>query len=170
MEENSVKDILNKKYIDSSERDLILEKYVRVKLGQKLFPTPEVKDCENPGEFIFCKNNCDNCKYNNWYYNEWKKNGHLRINFDADDDIINNKNLIELFNKDFVNKKVIIFTHEGCCFAYIVSKSNYNKYNYWNEYSNYDDINLPYEKQIDFSSESTVKIILELIKYCNHIK
>ena len=56
---------------------------------------------------------------------------HLRINFDAQTDILNNKNIIELFEEDFINKKIVIHTDKGCAEAFIISKLSYEKYNYW---------------------------------------
>ena len=58
---------------NSNLKDNNIEKYVRVKLGQQIFPTPIRKDCEN----IFTRKDCecDKCKYNELYYKEWKKKG-----------------------------------------------------------------------------------------------
>jgi hypothetical protein len=153
------------------------EYYVRVKLGQKIFPTPEVKDCEN--HRVIESKNCDNCKYNKWYYDEWKKNGHLRINFDAQDDsqAKHNKDIIDLFEKDFMNKKIVIVTIKGSGYACIVSNSSYNNYDFWKNHQevfryindNYD-IPFEYEKIIEISGETTVDIFVKLIKYCQRKK
>jgi hypothetical protein len=117
-----------------------IQKYIRIKLGQK-YPTPD--------------------------YDENRRVIHLRFEFHAGDDTLNNKYLMELFKDDFINKKAVIHTWKGRGNVFIVSNFDYNKYNYW-EYKCYDDcdINLPYEKNIDISGESTIDIIKEIIKYC----
>jgi len=116
-----------------------IEKYVRIKLGQK-YPTPD--------------------------YDEYGRVKHLRINFDARDNITNNKFIMDLFDEDFINKKVVIHSYKGSINAYIISISSYNKYNYWGEI--WDDMHFPCEKIIDVSGESTNSIIIELIKYCEN--
>jgi competence CoiA-like predicted nuclease len=147
-------------------KDNNIEKYVRVKLGQQIFPTPIEKNCEN----IFTKKDCecDKCKYNEWYDKEWKKKGHLRINFHAEYNITNNKKIMELFNEDFIDKKIVIHSHKGGIDAYIISKLSYNKYDYWN-YDNMNNNMYPYEKIIDMNGKSTVEIIIELIRYCKNV-
>ena len=146
-----------------------IEKYIRLKLGQKIFPTPIEKDFKNN----FCHDNdyceCDECKYNIWYNTIWKKEGHLRIDFDARNNVTNNKHIMELFSDDFINKKIVIHTHKGYGNAFIINKLSYNKYNYWDEYFDVNEIPFPYEKIIEFNDKSTIGIILELIKYCENI-
>jgi len=180
-----------------------IEKYIRIKLGQKIFPTPEYYniDCKNLKtrehfnryrknlklgcsynnygciKHIECNysnyanNHCEECsnceEYNNWYRNIWKKEGHLRFNFDAQYEFYNNKKIIDLFSKDFVNKKCVIHTWKGGAFAYVISKLNYNKYNYWEKIC-CDEMQFPFEKSIDFSGSSTVEIIKNLIRYCEN--
>lgn len=121
-----------------------IEKYVRIKLGQK-YPIPE--------------------------YDEGGRVKHLRIDFHAGTDTLNNKNIIELFEEDFINKKIVIHSWKGCLNAYIISKLSYEKYDYWEE--EYYNMKFPYEKLIDMTSYSTILIITELIEYCrgvNNIK
>lgn len=118
-----------------------IEKYVRIKLGQK-YPIPD--------------------------YLENGRVKHLRFDFDAQYGITDNKNIMDLFDEDFINKKVVIHSHEGNINAYIISISLYNKYNYWGE--SYGDMNFPCEKIIDFTGESTIAIIkILLVKYCSYL-
>ena len=146
-----------------------IEKYVRIKLGQKIFPTPttpNMKLCKN--EDMYCK--CDICNYNKWYSNVWRKEGHLRINFHSGADITNNKKIIELFEEDFINKKIIIHSYKGSANAYVISNVDYDKYNYWDEWERvYFDMCFPCEKNIDMTGKTTVEIIVELIKYCRNV-
>lgn len=135
------------------------EKYVRVKLGQKIFPKPEFQyGCENAW-VVDCK--CDFCL--------WKDEGHLRICFHAGNDITNNKNIMELFSEDFINKKIVIHSWKGQIFAYVISKISYDKYDYWNCGFNNDMCCFPCEKIIDMTGKSTIEIIIELIKLCQNI-
>ena len=97
-----------------------------------------------------------------------KKKGHLRINYHAGSDTSNNKKIMELFNEDFIDKKIVIHSHEGGINAYIISKLSYNKYDYWN-YDNMNNNMYPYEKMIDLNSRSTIEIIIELIRYCKNV-
>jgi len=130
-----------------------LEKYVRMKLGQK-YPIPE--------------------------YNKNGRKIHLKIDFDAqnqrnsyiDESIKNNKKIIDIFQEDFGFKKVVILSCKGSIDVFIVSEYNYKKYDYWNKnnYFNYIYNELPYEKHFDFIGEGTVNIIKELIKYCQKDK
>lgn len=171
-----------------------IEKYVRVKLGQKIFPTPIPKVCTTKKLPLTCEDgtifyenckSCDNCLYNSeWYNKVWKSEGHLRVQFDARKDIKENKEILDLFDEDFINKKVIFHSHKGRAHAYIISKLGCNKYdnnwifggkkydNYWDVRWFYDDcdglsrVPFPCEKIIDITAMSTINIILELIKYC----
>jgi uncharacterized protein YkuJ len=145
-------------------KDYNIAKYVRVKLGQQIFPTPLSKECVN--ENIDCE--CDKCKYNEWYEKVWKKDGHLRIDFDAQEDITNNKKIIDLFAKDFINKKIVIYTHEGCGSAVVISKLSYDKYDYWHA-DFYGSFCFPCEKIIDITGDCTIGIIIKLIKFCENI-
>ena len=153
-----------------------IEKYVRVKLGQKIFPTPIPKVCTTKKLPLTCEDgtifyanckSCDNCLYNSeWYDKVWKSEGHLRVQFDAREDIKKNKEILDLFDEDFINKKVIIHSHKGHAKAYIISKLYSKNYNYWDVRWYYDLIQFPCEKIIDISGKSTINIIIELVKYC----
>jgi len=155
-------------------KDCDIEKYVRVKLGQKIFPTPDFQSpCEN-GEDVDADCKCVKCKNNKWYNDVWKHDGHLRICFDARNDITHNKNIMELFSEDFINKKIVIHSWKGQIFAYVISKISYNKYDYWSDESDANDkfngnMCFPCEKIIDMSSESTICIIAKLIKLCQNV-
>jgi competence CoiA-like predicted nuclease/uncharacterized protein YkuJ len=150
-------------------KDCDIEKYVRVKLGQKIFPTPDFQPgCyENREDATNCK--CVKCEYNKryWYW----RHSHLRFDFDARHDITNNKNIIELFSEDFINKKIVIHSWKGGLFAYVISKISYNKYDYWKSDVNYacGIMGFPCEKIIDYSRYSTTEIIIELIKLCQNV-
>jgi hypothetical protein len=132
--ENCIKlENLNLKYYN-------IEKYVRIKLGQK-YPIPD--------------------------YDEDGRVKHLRIDFHAGTDTLNNKNIIELFEEDFINKKIVIHSWKGGANAYIISKLSYKKYNYWEE--EYDNMRFPYEKIIYITGEPTISIIIKLIEYCRNV-
>ena len=120
-----------------------IEQYVRMKLGQK-YPIPD--------------------------YDEYGRPKHLKINFDAKENTLDNKNIIELFNEDFINKKIVIHSHKGALVAYIISELSYNNYDYWTEASYYT-CRFPYEERIDMygGGEGTIGIIIKLIKYCQNM-
>jgi uncharacterized protein YkuJ len=152
-----------------------IEKYVRLKLGQTIFPTPRRKKCENPKLLEFtttilddCEV-CDNCKYNEWLH-QAREEVHLRIDFDAQENVTKNKKILDLFRTDFANKHVVIHTHKGVAAAYIISDSNYKKYDYWKERWDYERMRFPTEHIIDISGKGTVQIIIDLIKYCQRIE
>ena len=92
---------------------------------------------------------------------------HLRIDFHAGKDTLNNKNIIELFEEDFINKKIVIHSWKGRANAYVISKLSYGKYNYWEEEDNMRWF--PYEKLIDITGEPTIQIIIKLIEYCRNV-
>jgi hypothetical protein len=193
-----------------------IDKYIRIKLGQTIFPTPTRKDCKskkrlcdestyeiecswcrrchynNYGEYCDkCKPNdfCDECKYNEWYDKVWKKEGHLRIDYDAQEDFAHNKKIIKLFEEDFVDNNVVIHTWKGGVHLFIVSKVNYKRYDYWQEKTetytfkgkqrtrnfSWQCINFPpYIKKIQLEGNAsgaygTVEIIRECIRYSNNI-
>ena len=128
-----------------------IEKYVRLKLGQK-YPIPDY-DAPDPDP----------------NYKRFKRLKHLRFDFDARKDITNNKQIIELFDEDFIDKKIVIHSCKGGGGAYVISKLSYNKYDYWGEgWGDFLDVRFPYEKKFDMLSNSTVEIIIELIKYCEN--
>lgn len=93
------------------------------------------------------------------------KKGHLKFDFDARKDTEINKQLVELFEDDFMNKKIAVHTYKGLVHAYIISKLSYSKYDYWDE-TMFDCMKYPFEKMFDFTCSSTVEIIIKLINYC----
>ena len=118
-----------------------IEKYVRIKLGQK-YPIPD--------------------------YDEDGKIKHLRFDF-ARREMVNNKRIIDLFEEDFINKKIVIYSWKGSICAYIISNIAYKKYHYWECYAlRLRYYQLPYEKCIDVTNESTISIIIKLIEYCRN--
>lgn len=151
-----------------------IEKYIRIKLGQKIFPTPYLKICKNRiahqkiSDFLVDCEKCDNCKYNEWYNKVWKTEGHLRFDYDARHDISHNQNIIELFSEDFINKKIVIHSWKGDIVTYIISKLSYDKYDYWRGNCSTDYIDYPYELKSTLTDESTVEIIKYLIFICRN--
>ena len=176
-----------------------LEKYVRIKLGQK-YPVP---DYEVVGGRIvhdridFHANYC----FANYIRVFGSDNdcscGRCRGgDYDLEEGINNNKKIIELFHYDFnklsfpLKKYVVIRSYKGSCAAFIVSEEDYKEYNYWTYYefwsqehdddNNYnfvhrepvhsEDIRLPYDKIIDMNTKGTIEIIVELILYFESLK
>jgi competence CoiA-like predicted nuclease len=161
-----------------------IEKYVRIKLGQK-YPIPDYESeyssdeyggniydlsVDTHDEFIcLSKTNIpEHIRFNfvDFHYSKSRPNC-----------ILNNEHIINLFEEDFINKKIAIYFDSKIyiVYAYIISNIAYKKYNYWNdiyyiENDNRDDIicYLPYEKRIDVSNESTISIIIKLIEYCRN--
>jgi hypothetical protein len=142
-----------------------IEKYVRIKLGQTIFPTPTQPKI---------------CNYSHWYFDVWKNTGHLRFDFDAKGDYEQNKRIIDIFNNDFrryngnlkndFGINVIIHSYKGAIVAYIVSNTYYNKYNYWNiQFCDIENMYLPCIVKINITGESTIGIIVKLIGYCEKI-
>ena len=153
-----------------------MERHIRKKLGQTEFGIMNYYDFEK----YIGKDKCDRkrkkecdcviCSYYKLYYN-WKKTNHIKLNFDARNDIeerCKNKRIIELFNEEIGNKRAIIHTHKGTVWCYIVKKEEYekNKQKYWMEHNTYGEMELPYEKKMEFSAMGTVEIIGEIIEYC----
>jgi len=147
---------MKKKYEEYKFMNNNFEKYIRIKLGQKIFPTPEHKDCKNTDIKIGNICECENCKYNNeYYYKIWKKEGHLRFNFDAGENIEHNKNIIKLFDNLLPNTEVVIHSYKGQIEAYICPK----EINYWEQIKDLVDMKLPFFYKIDFSGLGTIEII-----------
>lgn len=137
-----------------------LEKYIRIKLGQKTFPTPKMKECFYKNENHCCRN-CQNCKYNKWYF-IWKQEGHLRFDFDARKFTKNNKKTIELFDEYFQDIKVVVHSYRNFIEAYFITPENYKKYNYWEQ--TYNNVKYPYIIVIDLTGLGTVEIIQTIIE------
>lgn len=140
-----------------------LEYYIRKKLGQKLFITKEID------ERTTIVSGRDLCKLIGNSECVMKMYDHLKFCFDARDetDTINeNKEIIEIFNDDFGNNRVVIHSYKGNIYAFIVSVMDYYKYDYWStridEYTE-----LPNKDYIDYSCNGTVNIIKDLIMKIN---
>lgn len=138
---------------------------IRVKLGQTLFPTPEhPQECGISSTMDGC-NDCENCKYDEWYSKVWKENGHLRFDFDARDDFQQNKDIIELFDNLYRDRKVIIHAHKGALTVFVVLKSYY-KSSFWVSYIKHNEDwkrLLRYENKYEYCGEGTVEIIEDII-------
>jgi hypothetical protein len=139
-----------------------LEKYIRLKLGQRIFPTPIEKSCL----FNNTRCNCKNCKYNEWYYT-WKKDGHLKLDFDAREYTKSNLKIVQLFDEYFAEIKVVIHSHKGSIEAYFIHLDDYNKYDYWKQ--SYQEMKLPYIAHIDLTDIGTVEIIKTIIEIITKI-
>lgn len=125
-----------------------IDKYIRQKLGQK-YPIPEY------AEHLGVKD----------------KIKHLRFNFHAGTDVTQNKQILELFAEDFMNKKIVIHTWKGNVDAFVVSPLSYSKYNYWNYFKEHHynpTEQLPFENEIEMTSLSTTEILKKLILYCRN--
>lgn len=169
----------------SNLEKFIREKYIRFKLGQKIYPTPKYPypqinicekfdkshnyrncSCDYCNKFSNC-GYCDNCKYYKWYNDVWKTEGHLRFDFDARYDLINNKEICDIFNNDndLNLYRIVLCSWKGGIIGYLISKEDYNKYNYWN--SDWWDkfiLNLPYKYTKDYGGDGTIDIFEDLIK------
>lgn len=145
-----------------------LDKYIRLKLGQRVFPTPKMKECmvQDKNNRSNC-NNCKNCKYNEWYYT-WKKEGHLKLDFDSRKFIKKNYNILELFNEYFDDIKVVIHSYQGAIEAYFIKVDDYLTYNYWEQ--SYNNMTFPYITKIDLTELGTVEIIKTVIERIQKIK
>jgi hypothetical protein len=179
--ENTKMQMVVQKKIQMKHYDI--DKYIRIKLGQTIFPTPTRKECIykkplcingwNCYDFDDCME-CNECKYNEWYDKVWKIEGHLKIDFDARDNYEKNKKIIELFEHDFGSNIIIIHTWKGGLYLYVISKlifriSNYKKYDFWYMLSNNQSVPSylkPYITEIDdLNGIGTVELIQECIKY-----
>ena len=147
-----------------------LDKYVRLKLGQKVFPTPELKQCfvkvkEGEEKNHYCQ--CKNCMYNKWYYT-WVHEGHLKLDFDARQYTKSNLKIIELFKDSFQEIKLVIHTYRNSFQVYFVHLEDYQKFNYWAE--GYVEMKLPYIESMDLTDLTTVEIMKTVIERVEKIK
>lgn len=164
---------LTKFKVEESMEDLKvsdLEKYVRLKLGQKVFPTPELKEClvkvkEGEQKNHYCQ--CKNCTYNKWYYT-WEHDGYLKVDFDARQFTKSNLKIIELFKDSFQEIKVVIHTFKNSVQAYFIHLEDYEQYNYWGE--GYGETKLPYIASMDLTNLGTVEIMKTVIERVEKIK
>lgn len=147
--DESCEECLEKKAVISG-KEPTLEDFVRAKLGQviPIQPCVGVVDDDYGGR-------CGRCVHCN----------HLRFNFDAQcpTEKEYNRHILDLFKDEFGNKTVVIHSGKGGIVGYIISNSNYRRYNYWGESLVY--MRFPCEKIIDFGGETTVSILVKLIAY-----
>ena len=167
LSKNFVNKVIGDDYLETENlKTNNLEKYIRIKLGQKTFPTPVMKECFYKNDNHYCKN-CKNCKYNEWYFT-WKKEGHLRFDFDSRKFTKNNFNIIQLFDEYFEDIKVVVHSYKNFIKAYFIKLDNYEKYNYW--IYNDNDIKYPCIATIDLTGLGTVEIIKTMIERIKKIK
>jgi len=163
-----------------------LEKYVRIKLGQK-YPVPDYDENGRivHGRIDFHANYCF-AQYTGVFGSDNDCDcGRCRGNNDNDLEygINNNKKIIELFHDDFnklsfpLKKYVVIHSYKGAISAFIVSEEHYKKFDYWDYWKHGSsslkytiDIVLPYDKIIDMNTKGTIQIIVELILYFESLK
>jgi hypothetical protein len=113
-----------------------LERYVRIKLGQN-YENPEYDD---------------------------DKPKHLRFDFDAQGDNDGNKEIVEIFKKDYDEHEIVLLSCKGTIMGYIIRRSDYRKHDYWGEW--YDNVRYPYIVKIYFNGYGTVEIIMMLLRLC----
>jgi hypothetical protein len=121
-------------------KNINLEKYIRIKLGQT-YPIPDI------------------------LYNGYNKG--MRFEFHSGDDIENNKYILELFTEDFNDKNVVVHSWKGSLKVFIISNINYEKSKFWNFENTYNFINDTslIEKFMDLTGFGTVDIIKEIFYY-----
>ena len=134
----------------------VLENLVRKILGQTEFKERCV-DCEHIESF-----NCSKCS-----------SPHLRFNFDAREDIQENKDIIDIFNS-ILPRYVVIHSWKGGIHVYIIDKDkdNEKQYNYYNK-DGYGKIKYcihspSYKCKIDFGGYGTVEIIIAILHTIYH--
>lgn len=164
------------KYID-------IDRYIRTILGDD-YPIPKYKSEYYDSKGNLCLVNISNkCLLKELLYDTilkykfYFRSDHLRLNFDACNDqkeILKNKHIIELFNNDYKDKRVVIQSCKGSLNAFIVPLRLYNIYNYWEPKYYYiygtfnlDSLILPYETCIEMSGLGTINIIKLLITFCD---
>ncbi len=156
------------KILIKQEKSISLENKIRKRLGQTLFPKTYPKECLL-NDNMLCDCTCENCIYNkNDYAKLFPQYNHLKLDFDARNNINNNKKLIESLNDLFKNYRVVIHSSKGTIFALITSLHNYTKYydDYW-EYS-FKEPDLPYIKYNEYSGNGTVSIICEIVEFIDN--
>lgn len=135
-----------------------IDKYVRLKLGQK-YPEPQEK---HDGVA------CDCCLFDSF------KPIHDRLEFDAQytKELIDiNMKILNSFEDDFMDKRVVIHTYRGGGDAFIISKQDYliNYDQYWDDWDwlLYNTM-LKRSKRIHLGGLGTVEIFKKLIRYCEN--
>lgn len=147
-----------------------LDKYVRIKLGQDFNSPKYIKISDETTEINQVEYNLlpkapnryddrvDGQKYTDDF-----KNKHLRFDFDAKNNIENNRKICDLFEKDLNSNKIVFHSSKGVVCVYIISSQDYSN-RYWGETFDGCNGNLhPYKYNENVSGESTVDIIKKLI-------
>lgn len=90
---------------------------------------------------------------------------HLRFDFDAQKHYEDNKKLIDIFNPFFKDFNVVISSHKGGLYSYIVKSRWYNSFDYYDSKSVYlEKCDHPYIIQTNYDLHGTVDIIKTLLK------
>lgn len=138
-----------------------LEKWVRIKLGQ---------DFDNPKYISSEDKIIDEDTYKilkNKDIDEYYRIYHKRIDFDAQEDFDNNRDICNIFLDDLNSNKILIYSGKGMIHSYIISGSDYNKYNYWDINKNKEcgsgRLALPYLNDKGYCGDGTVDILVDLI-------
>ena len=93
--------------------------------------------------------------------------GRLYHHADMDNEINHNKEIIKVFEKYFYNNKVVLHMHKGGGIVYIMSKSVYDKYDYWNCSGINGYRRLPYKLCCDMDGGlTTSEIIARILFIC----
>lgn len=129
-----------------------VEVYVRTKLGQNIV-NPE--------------------------YNNQRRPIHKKILFGGtcnigDPAITHNKKIGEIFKNDFKRPAIVIYSYEGQCMCYLVTKNDYKYNNYFTINTVIDgmnnDLKLPYLYKGNYNGEGTVYILTDLLIKCNELE
>ena len=93
---------------------------------------------------------------------------HKRLEFNAGDDITNNKQICEIFQDDINTNKLVIHSYKGDIWGYIISNTDYNKYDYWQGEFNWSS-GIPVLFKEYYTGQGTVDIIMDLVKKSKYI-
>ena len=151
-------------------KDINLEKYIRIKLGQQTCNN-DICECNYASKCSFYKKPDDES------YNK----SHMRLDHDARDGYTDNIEIAKLFENDNDQIKIIVGSRKGDIFSAIVYSHDYEKYKekYWKCWylDQFIESNLPYIYAVDGTSLGTVVILktmldlkLNLINFNNSIK
>lgn len=144
-----------------------LENYIRKTLGQKIHKDEECacgndcKDCEGCDRASFdpeCRF-CPSCK------------SHKRLEFHAENDYENNKNIVNYFNDASDIYKFAMYTRKGTCDVAIMYACDYEKYN--DEYWNGNNYKYPHLFEVTFNGIGIVELLricIKILKECEKCK
>lgn len=166
-----------KKLQHKEAEDLVIisnnvDRYIRAKLGQTLPPPISGALCNRhfTSDLWAGKvDNCELCIYDKWLRTPSSQTGILNeydhpLHFDFKGNYLHNKMIIDLFKENFYDKEIVIksvvIEGEPSLLAYIVSKNDYDRYDYFGPAINNDlDLELPYEKRIYYSYKREEEIL-----------